>query len=201
MSVPLQELWASDLRVREKLAHLAPAILAKTLLVVLASELAVMVFLERLGLSWGPWTSLLDAADEDVDRLRGYMEARAAGQPAPTHYECKGKRRNGTTFPAAVAVSFVTYEGQPASLVVVQDLTEHKRLHLLESLLPVCCVCGKVRDESGTATGRDVWRPLEEYVIEHSDATISHGYCPDCYTSYRREQGLDADGPPEGARH
>ncbi|MFQ5927422.1 MAG: PAS domain S-box protein, partial [Terriglobia bacterium] len=42
------------------MAPLAPVILAKTVLIVLISEFAVMMVLEGLRVSWGAWTAVLD---------------------------------------------------------------------------------------------------------------------------------------------
>lgn len=44
----------------------------------------------------------------------------------------------------------------------------------LQGILPICASCKKIRDESGH------WQSLERYIGERSDATFSHGLCPDC---------------------
>jgi PAS domain S-box-containing protein len=54
----------------------------------------------------------------------------------------------------------------------LQDaLTKIKRLR---GLLPICASCKKVRDDKG------YWNELEAYISEHSEAEITHGFCPDC---------------------
>lgn len=45
---------------------------------------------------------------------------------------------------------------------------------MLSGLLPICSSCKKIRDDKG------YWKQVEGYVMEHSDATFSHGICPDC---------------------
>ena len=45
----------------------------------------------------------------------------------------------------------------------------------LSGLLPICANCKKVKDDQG------YWHQVEMYVQEHSDATFSHGLCPDCF--------------------
>jgi CheY-like chemotaxis protein len=45
----------------------------------------------------------------------------------------------------------------------------------LSGLLPICAYCKRIRD------GRDYWHAVESYLAEHSDATFSHGVCPDCF--------------------
>jgi DNA-binding NtrC family response regulator len=44
----------------------------------------------------------------------------------------------------------------------------------LSGLIPICSSCKKIRDDKG------YWNKLEKYLLEHSDATLSHGICPDC---------------------
>ena len=44
----------------------------------------------------------------------------------------------------------------------------------LRGLLPVCGRCRKVRADDG------YWKQLEQYVSIHTEATVTHGICPDC---------------------
>lgn len=139
---------------------------------------------------------LAHVAEEDIPRFRECMEGHASRGEGPTRYEYRARKQDGTVFPAEVVAARIFYGGQPASLLVVQDLTERKRLKLLETLLPVCCMCGKVRDDTARGPGRGDWRSLEEYVLEHSNADFSHTFCAECYHRYRREQGLPPEEPP-----
>jgi DNA-binding response OmpR family regulator len=46
----------------------------------------------------------------------------------------------------------------------------------LSGLIPICAWCGrKIEDEGGR------WIPVEIYIETHSEATFTHGMCPDCY--------------------
>lgn len=51
-------------------------------------------------------------------------------------------------------------------------------------LLPVCCVCGLVRDEVRGASKHICWIPLTTYRRNHKtdsiDCFFTHTYCPDC---------------------
>jgi len=132
--------------------------------------------------------------EEDVARLRDYAERRAVGDPTvPTRYEARAKRQDGSVIPVELVVTRIIYGGQPASLTALYDLSERKRLQLYESILPVCCVCGKVRDDTGAEQGKGAWESLQTFVMEHSDTSLSHTFCPPCYQEYRQQQGL----PPE----
>jgi PAS domain S-box-containing protein len=132
--------------------------------------------------------------EEDVARLRDYADRRAAGDPTvPTRYEARAKRQDGSVIPVELVVTRIIYGGQPASLTALYDLSERKRLQLYESILPVCCVCGKVRDDVGTEQGKGAWQSLQTFVMEHSDTNLSHTFCPPCYQEYRQQQGLPAE--------
>ncbi len=48
------------------------------------------------------------------------------------------------------------------------------KVKTLSGLLSICARCKKVRNESGD------WTPIEIYIRDRSDATFSHGICPDC---------------------
>jgi DNA-binding response OmpR family regulator len=48
------------------------------------------------------------------------------------------------------------------------------KVKLLSGLLPICASCKKIRDDKG------YWNQVESYVQEHSEATFTHGLCPDC---------------------
>lgn len=49
----------------------------------------------------------------------------------------------------------------------------------LRGLLPICAWCKKIRTEDGG------WNELESYVTKHSEATFSHGICPDCLSKQK----------------
>jgi AmiR/NasT family two-component response regulator len=57
----------------------------------------------------------------------------------------------------------------------------------LSGLLPICAGCKKIRDYQG------YWSQVEVYVEEHSEATFTHGLCPDCIKRYYPE--VENPGP------
>jgi hypothetical protein len=86
---------------------------------------------------------------------------------------------------------FVVVEGAHSGLVLetmrealtngfATALTYRDRLEALanvrtlEGLIPICASCKKVRDDKG------YWNQVEHYISQHSDARLTHGYCPDC---------------------
>jgi DNA-binding response OmpR family regulator len=56
------------------------------------------------------------------------------------------------------------------------------KVKLLSGLLPICSACKKIRDDKG------YWSQVDNYVQEHSEATFSHGLCPDCLKTLYPEQ-------------
>jgi sigma-B regulation protein RsbU (phosphoserine phosphatase) len=49
-----------------------------------------------------------------------------------------------------------------------------KRVKQLQSLIPVCAYCKKIRDD------QNYWQQVDEYLSAHTDARISHSICPHC---------------------
>lgn len=49
------------------------------------------------------------------------------------------------------------------------------RVKRLETLLPICSYCKKIRDE------QNHWHRIESYISSHSDTQFSHGICTECY--------------------
>jgi DNA-binding response OmpR family regulator len=45
----------------------------------------------------------------------------------------------------------------------------------LESILPICGYCKKVRNDE------KYWQEIEDYYAKHQGTRFSHGICPDCY--------------------
>jgi len=55
-----------------------------------------------------------------------------------------------------------------------------KRIKYLEGFVPVCLFCKRVRVD-------DQWIDMETYIIDHSEAEITHSLCPDCAEKYYGE--------------
>jgi len=99
--------------------------------------------------------------------------------------------RAGTT-PLVVRIEAVVSESGHECRAAVLDVTDRHRaaaererlvqelqtalaeVKALSGLLPICAYCKKIRDDQGQ------WKQLERYVQSHSEATFSHGICPEC---------------------
>ena len=83
-------------------------------------------------------------------------------------------------------------EADSFAVGIIWDITKRKRIEgererlihelqdalanikRLRGLLPICASCKKIRDDKG------YWNDLEAYILEHSEAEFTHGFCPDC---------------------
>ena len=76
----------------------------------------------------------------------------------------------------------------------VRDLeTALEQVKQLQGLLPMCSYCKKIRDEE------NYWQRVEDYIIAHSDATCSHGICPDCWEKVVKPEFIKEGIPvPDG---
>ena len=77
----------------------------------------------------------------------------------------------------------VKLEEEVAQRTAIQSINEElinklekalEQVKQLEGIIPICSYCHKIRDD------RDSWHRLEDYLTEHSEASFSHGACPDC---------------------
>ena len=66
-------------------------------------------------------------APVDRARLAHYFQARSRGEPAPTHYTCRGVRRDGSLIWVDNIITVVTWLGETAIQCTVVDITERKR--------------------------------------------------------------------------
>ena len=72
--------------------------------------------------------------------------------------------------------------GQAERDQLIKKLTQAlAEVRSLEGLLPICAQCKKIRDDQG------YWNHLESYLSAHTDATFTHGVCPDCARDMRHE--------------
>lgn len=53
-----------------------------------------------------------------------------------------------------------------------------QRVRQLEGILPICAGCKSIRDQKGN------WVQLEGYIMTHTPAQFSHGFCPECFKDF-----------------
>jgi PAS domain S-box-containing protein len=64
---------------------------------------------------------------------------------------------------------------------VKEALADVKMLH---GLLPMCAWCKRIRDDGG------YWASVERYIETHSEATFTHGICPQCIPKLAMGEGV-----------
>ncbi len=55
-----------------------------------------------------------------------------------------------------------------------------QKLQLYQRLLPMCCVCKKIRDDRQTEPGKGQWVAVEQFIHDRANLDITSSYCPDC---------------------
>jgi hypothetical protein len=54
------------------------------------------------------------------------------------------------------------------------------------TLLPVCCGCRLIRDDTRFSPGRELWVSQQTYRENHgvnpTELALTHTYCPKCFT-------------------
>jgi GAF domain-containing protein len=75
--------------------------------------------------------------------------------------------------------------GSPESIDMAARLQAIlNELKVLKGILPICCMCKRIRDEEG------YWRNLENFIYDRTGAEFSHGICPKCYPEVVRKLDL-----------
>jgi len=121
-------------------------------------------------------------------------------------------RKDGTRFLSSLVVTgLADADGNLTGyLGFFRDISERKRyeadreklvfelrealaqVKTLSGLIPICGWCKKVRSDKG------YMQTVEQYVHTHTDATFSHGMCPDCAEKFKADIArTNATNPPE----
>lgn len=66
-----------------------------------------------------------------------------------------------------------------------------EQVRRLQSLLPICSYCKRVRDD------QNYWQEVEAYLMTRHDLRLSHSICPDCYREVVIPELTAAGIPPE----
>ncbi len=70
-----------------------------------------------------------------------------------------------------VTASPVVYNQNKMALLIIEDIS---LVTELSGLIPICSSCHSIRDDKGD------WVSLTKYLQEHSEAELTHDYCPKC---------------------
>lgn len=189
-------IWAMD--AQERFTYVSPSILRQ------------LGYAPEAFLNMHPQDVL--AAPEAQGSLQDLWRRLAACPPGAQPFPREGmvlehRRKDGTTFTAEVRITVLWAPGgqllgfrgitrditawkraqqerEVAIQALTQALTEVKEL---KGLLPICSACKKIRDDQG------YWSQMETYISQHTDATFTHGLCPDCARDF-----FPRDSKPRG---
>jgi hypothetical protein len=75
---------------------------------------------------------------------------------------------------AFIAVSALILYAYLVDRIAWQTKALEKKVRVLEGILPICASCKRIRTEKGE------YAQIEKYITEHSEASFSHGLCPEC---------------------
>jgi PAS domain-containing protein len=105
---------------------------------------------------------------------------------------CEVALLKAETAPLFVHVEAVVSESRRECRVAMMDVTDRRQIEAdrnqlirelqqalasvksLSGLLPICAHCKRIRDDQG------YWEEVEAYVSSHTQATFTHGICPEC---------------------
>ena len=62
-----------------------------------------------------------------------------------------------------------------------------ERINTLESFLPICSNCKKIRKPNSDPDKMDSWIKFETYIYEKTSTQFSHGICPECIEKHYRD--------------
>jgi len=62
----------------------------------------------------------------------------------------------------------------------LEKLELKRRIKVYETILPLCCICKSIRDDTGKEIGSGKWLPVEEFMLTKAKIAISPTYCPEC---------------------
>jgi DNA-binding NtrC family response regulator len=55
-----------------------------------------------------------------------------------------------------------------------------RKIEIYQNILPMCCVCKKIRDDRQTEPGKGDWVSVEQFIHEKAKLDITSSYCPEC---------------------
>jgi len=73
----------------------------------------------------------------------------------------------------------------------VEKFELKRKIKAYENILPVCCICKKIRNDSKTEHGQGEWMAVEKYLNQNTNIDVTSGYCPECAERIEYEMELE----------
>jgi len=127
----------------------------------------------------------------DTDGLTLCRRVRAQKRDTYTYFILlTSVSRNPANLHAAVAAGVDDFLNKPINRdelwmrlhVASRILGFAGQVRQLESLIPICAYCKKVRNDS------NLWQAVDQYLAQQTGQDLSHSICPDCYTTVVRKE-------------
>ncbi len=64
--------------------------------------------------------------------------------------------------------------------VALDNAALRKRVKILETFLPICSNCKKIRKTGCDSKKQESWQDVDIYFSEFTNTQVSHGICPNC---------------------
>ena len=71
----------------------------------------------------------------------------------------------------------------------LEKLELKRKIKIYENILPVCCVCKSIRDDTGKEPGTGKWTQMENYIRDKGGVGVTSTYCPECAKKAKEELG------------
>jgi DNA-binding NtrC family response regulator len=55
-----------------------------------------------------------------------------------------------------------------------------RKIEIYQNILPMCCVCKKIRDDRNAEAGKGQWVSIEQFMHDKAKLDITSSYCPEC---------------------
>ena len=128
-------------------------------------------------------------AEADRPVFNAFLEKTFAGKDREC---CEVALLKAKTAPLFVRIEAVVFEDRRECRAAMLDVTDRHRAEVeqgrlvqelqaalakvkqLSGLLPICANCKRIRNDEG------YWKQIEAFIASHSEATFSHGICPEC---------------------
>ena len=69
----------------------------------------------------------------------------------------------------------------------LEKLEFKRKIKDYEKILPVCCICKKIREDSDKEPGSGEWVSVEDFLHNRTKLEITSGYCSECAKKLEKE--------------
>ena len=139
---------------------------------------------------WNIDVMIVDALMPEMDGFELCRRVRAAHREAYTYIVMLTSLQGSDDYLAGIDAGVDDFVSKPVGArelaarlrVAERILGLQARVRRLETLLPICAWCKRIRDDG------NAWVDVESYIAKQTDATFTHGICPSCAATMAAEE-------------